>query len=278
MALTNTTADETWPTDILCRLYQWRFENPLGIILPSVFIGLLATLQDLAARLRLINPAKFPPFGDVLGALFSDIVDGRVAAPVLATVVTWIASLAISFLMALTIGVVIGTSRTMRALLTPIIEFLRPIPSTALIPLVVLAVGANFEGALFLTTFGTLWQILPMVVRATSNIDPVSSDVARVFALTPWQRLRWLTLPSMEPFLLTALKIGASTALVLLISIELLVGISGIGREISIAYAGGNMRVMYAYVLVAALLGLALNLGLARVVEYRSALVRGNAQ
>jgi ABC-type nitrate/sulfonate/bicarbonate transport system permease component len=278
MALTNTTADEAWQPDLLSRLRQWRFENSLGIIPPSIFIGFFATFQDLAARFGLINPAKFPPFGDVLGVLFSDVVDGRMTAPVMTTVVTWFASLAISFLMALTIGVVIGTSRTMRGLLAPIIEFLRPIPSTALVPLVVLAVGANFEGALFLTTFGTLWQLLPMVVRSTSNIDPVSSDVARVFALTPWQRLRWLILPSMEPFLLTALKIGASTALVLLISIELLVGISGIGREISIAYAGGNMRIMYAYVLVAALLGLALNLGLARFVAYRSALVRGSAQ
>jgi ABC-type nitrate/sulfonate/bicarbonate transport system permease component len=276
MALVSATARETWPPDLRSR--SGRSGNVLSASVPFVFIILLATLQDLSSRLGVINSTKFPPFGDVIGALVSEIAGGRLVAPVLVTVGTWLASLAISFLGALILGGLIGASPALRALFAPIIEFLRPVPSTALIPLVVLVIGANFRGALFLTAFGTVWQILPMVVRAISTIDLVASDTARVFALTGWQRLRWLTLPSMEPFLLTGLRIGASTSLVLLIGIELLVGISGIGREISIAYAGGSLRLMYAYVLVAGFLGLAFNLGLARVVEYRLALVRGSTR
>lgn len=278
MTLVNATARQTWPSDLRGRSGRWHVRNTLAVSLPTIFIVLLAVVQDFSARHGFIDPAKFPPFGNILHAVFSEVADGRMTGPVLVTVATWLASLTISFLLALILGAVMGTTPAIRALLAPVVEFLRPIPSTALIPLVILAVGANFYGALFLTTFGTIWQILPMVVRATSNVDPVASDTARVFALTPWQRVRWLTLPSMEPFLLTSLRIGASTALVLLIAVELLVGISGIGREISITYAGGNLRFMYAYVLVAGLLGLALNLGLTRIIEYRIAMVRGSAR
>jgi ABC-type nitrate/sulfonate/bicarbonate transport system permease component len=236
---------------------------------------LVASFEEILSRFGAINGVQFPPISRVMSALLDEMTSGDLWRPLQQTLATWLLALALSFVGALVVGTVIGSSRVVRELTSPILEFLRPIPSTALIPLVILTLGVNIYGATFLTFVGTLWQILPMVVRAQSGVDPVSRDTALVYGFTPWQRFRWLTLPSMEPYLLTALRIGASAALILLVGMELLTGVAGIGREISLAYAGSNLPRMYAYILVSGLLGASINLVLARVIAARIATVKG---
>jgi ABC-type nitrate/sulfonate/bicarbonate transport system permease component len=244
---------------------------------PVVGVLVIAGSEELLSRTGLISPSKFPPASRVLGALAQEIGSGAIIEPVSRTLLTWAVSLVIAFFGAVVIGTVLGLSRTLLALCAPIIEFLRPVPATALIPLVILAIGANMRGAMFLTVFGTIWQILPIVIRATAIGDPVAQDTARVFGFTAWQRLRWVTFPAMEPYLLTALRIGASAALVILVGMELLVGITGIGRKIALSYDGENLRLMYAYVLVSGVLGAGVNLLLNTLIARRMALRGGRS-
>jgi len=76
-----------------------------------------------------------------------------------------------------------------------------------------------------------------------------------VFGSTPSQALRWIALCALLPFLLSALRIGATASLVLLIGMERLTGASGIGWLISFTCAGSNLPLMYAYVTLSGLLG-----------------------
>jgi len=180
-----------------------------------------------------------------------------------ATLITWALSVLISLLVALLLSLLVNLNDYTYAGTRTILEFIRPVPSTALIPLVILALGSNVEGALFLTFFGTVWQVLPIFLAAVHATDPVALDVARCFGLTKRQILLSIRLPSMVPYLKTAIRIGSSAALVLLVSMEYLASISGIGKEIAIAYAGSNYTRLYAFVLLASILGLLVNLSLA---------------
>ncbi|MGV6871999.1 ABC transporter permease [Pseudochelatococcus sp. B33] len=245
---------------------------------PAAAILALAVGQELALAADLLDAHRFPALRTILGEFVAQIASGAIRAPLERTLLTWISSLIIAFLIAIALGIPIGRSRNFRALTAPLIEFLRPIPSTALIPLVILAIGANIQGALTLVVFATVWQVLPMIIRGSATVDLMALDTARVFGLSDWQRLKWVILPSMEPYLLTGLRIGTTISLLVLISMELFVGVTGIGRVIAISYAGANMPVMYTYIIIAGLLGATANLILIRIVRLRSRALKGAPQ
>lgn len=239
-------------------------------MVPACTLAGVTILQECLTRSGLIDPARFPPIGSVLSALADEAASGRLWTPLIDTGLNWLVSLILAFSLALILAVLLNSSALVRDLSAPLIAFLRPMPCTALIPLVILSLGASARGSIFLTTFGAVWQMLPVLARAVGKVDEVALDTARVFGLTKFQVLRWLTLRALEPYMLTALRIGATASLVLLISMELLTGASGIGRVISVTYAGSNLKVMYAYVLLSGVLGIAANLLLGRLVARRS--------
>jgi ABC-type nitrate/sulfonate/bicarbonate transport system permease component len=250
---------------------------PRGLVPPLATLLALLALQELLSRSGWINARKFPPVSSVLQALAGEMASGRLWAPLAQTVTTWALALALSFVAAVVLGVALGGHRVLRALATPVLELIRPVPSTALIPLAVLTLGTDVRSALALTCFGTVWQILPSVMRGLQQQNPVALDTARAFGFGRLQTLRWVLLPALAPSLWTALRLGAAASLVLLISMEMLAGIAGLGHQIAMAYEGSNTAAMYAYILVASLVGGPANLWLTRFVQRRIALAGGPA-
>jgi ABC-type nitrate/sulfonate/bicarbonate transport system permease component len=254
-----------------------RRRRPMGFTMavPLCTLIALGLLEECLARAGIV---RVPPVSVVVAALADEALSGRLWPPLGSTAVNWLVSLVLSFFIALILAVALNASAYLHDLSAPLIGFLRPLPCTALIPLVILSLGATAEGVIFLTTFGTLWQMLPILSRAVGRSDPVAFDTARVFGFTRLQIFRWITLPALEPYMLSALRIGATASLMLLISMELLTGASGIGRIISLAYAGSNLSLMYAYVLLCGLLGVGFNIVLGRLVISRSRLTGGRPQ
>ncbi len=89
----------------------------------------------------------------------------------------------------------------------------------------------------------------------------MAKDTARAFGLGWGARLRRVVLPSCAPYLATGLRISASVALILVVTGEYIVGVPGLGAEVLVAYSGGAYDRLYALIVVAGLLGLAVNLG-----------------
>ncbi len=239
-----------------------------GLILSVIItLTLFIAIEDISSRAEWINSTKYPPALDILAMLGTLIASGDIVKPLTSTLTTWVIALFASMLLALVMSLIINLNQYMYYGSRSILEFIRPIPSTALIPLVILSLGANADGALFLTCFGTAWQLLPIFLSAVRSVDPVALDTARSFNVSRIQVILFVILPSMYPYFLTALRIGAAASLVLLISMEYLAGINGIGKEVAVAYAGSNATRMYAYIIVASLLGILSNTALAKFVD-----------
>jgi len=145
------------------------------------------------------------------------------------------------------------------------IEFLRPIPSVALIPLAVLMFGTRFPNKLFLVTFACIWPLLFQAIYGVQDVDPVAMDTARAFGFGRLQRLALVVLPSATPYIATGLRLASSVALILAVTSELVVGVPGLGSAINIAASGGDFPLMYALIAVAGLLGVSLNAIFAQV-------------
>ena len=192
--------------------------------------------------------------------LVTQVAESRFWSAVGNTLQGWVLGLGIAMALGIPLGMIIGSSRwVFRAFRVPI-EFLRPIPSVALIPLAVLIYGTGLESKVFLAAFASFWPLLIQTIYGVQDVDPVATDTARSFGLGRRARLRRIVLPGAVPYIATGVRISAAVSLILVVTAELVIGSAGLGREINTARSGGNLEVMYALILATGLLGWILNI------------------
>jgi ABC-type nitrate/sulfonate/bicarbonate transport system permease component len=230
-------------------------------------LGVLAVFE-LLSRAELINSRFFPPVSAMVGRLVEEAGTAGFWADVGHTMEGWALGLGIATAIAVPIGIVVGSTPLLYRALRGVIEFLRPIPSVALIPLAVLVYGSGLESKVFLAAFAATWPLLMQTLYGVQDVDPVATDTARSFGFSRGQRLLRVTLPSAVPYIATGVRISAAVALILVVTAELVIGAPGLGRGINLARQGGNVELMYALILATGLLGMAVNALFTRV-EHR---------
>lgn len=240
----------------------------------KVLLGLaglvgFGVLLEIAPRIGLVPARYAPPTSDILTTLWQQVRRGEFWSAVGDTVVTWLLGLLIAIALGVAIGVLIGSVPVLRALTVSTIEFLRPIPSVALIPLVVVLYGSTIEATVILVVYAAFWQVLVQTLAGVADIDPVAADTARSYHLNRWARVRWLIWPTALPYAVTGIRLAATVALILTITGELVVGSPGLGQEIANARSSGAVPVMYALIVVTGLFGVAANV-LTRAAERRA--------
>jgi ABC-type nitrate/sulfonate/bicarbonate transport system permease component len=179
---------------------------------------------------------------------------------------TWAVGLLVSLAVAVPIGLALGANALLYRMFRVTIDFLRTIPPIVLLPLALLLFGAREMTALLLVVFGSVWPLLLQTMYGVHQVDPLSRDVAWAYRLRRRDVVRSVVLPSAAPFIATGLRIAATMSLLLVVGSELLGGVPGIGAEIAVDQtSAAQVPSMYAYVVVATALGVALNLLLVRL-------------
>ena len=231
-------------------------------------LGFLAT-WELIPRLGIIDERYLPPASEVIAALALDFSLTAFWVSVGETMTAWFLGLVIAVVLAVLLGFIIGSSSFLRKATNSTVEFLRPIPSVALIPLAVLLFGVKIESSLMLITYAAFWQVLIQVLYGVADVDMVASNTARTYGLGWVARIRYVVFPTALPYLMTGVRLAATVALVLAITAELVIGSPGLGREIALAQSGGAISGMYALVLATGLIGVLINV-LMRFIEKKT--------
>ncbi|WP_400158519.1 ABC transporter permease [Arthrobacter sp. BPSS-3] len=231
-------------------------------------LGFLAT-WELIPWLGLIDAKYLPPASEVVMALVRDLGLTAFWVSVGETMKAWFLGLVLAIVLAVVLGFVIGSSTFLRRATNSTVEFLRPIPSVALIPLAVLLFGVKLESSLMLITYAAFWQVLIQVFYGVADVDMVANNTAKTYGLGPLARIRYVVFPTALPYLMTGVRLAATVALVLAITAELVIGSPGLGREIALAQSGGAISGMYALVLATGLIGVVIN-ALMRLIEKKT--------
>lgn len=244
--------------------------GPQRRALPPSLLGLVGILGFLAvwegtSRLGVVDPRYLPPASTVLIVAVQNLAEPSFWGAVRRTMTGWGVGLMIATLAALVLGMVIGSSRFLREFTHSTIEFLRPIPSVALIPLAVLLYGTSLRSTLLLVVYAAFWQILIQVLYGVADVDPVANDTARSFGMRRLSRIRHVVWPTALPYVMTGLRLGAAVALILAVTAELVIGGGGLGQRIALTQSGGAYPQMYALVLATGMIGVAINLLMRRV-------------
>ena len=227
--------------------------------LPWIGIAVVLTTFELASRTGVVSTRNFPPVSEMFASLAELGVTAEFWGMVWLTLQGWGLGLGIAAIISIPLGIVLGTSRPLYRAMRGVIEFLRPIPSVALIPLAVLIYGAGLDSKVFLAVFAATWPLLLQTIYGVQDVDPVATDTARSFGFSWPQRLIRVTLPSAVPYIATGIRISSSVALILVVTAEIVIGAPGLGREVNLARQGGAFDLMYALIIATGLLGWALN-------------------
>lgn len=226
---------------------------------------ILFGLLEAVPRLGLVPERYLPPASRIVRALWSEASGGAFWRAVADTVRTGAIGLAIAIGAGVALGMVIGSVPVLRAATSSTIEVLRPIPSVALIPLVVLEFSTDIRSTVVLVVYACFWQVLIQVLYGVADVDPVAHDTARSYGLGPWARLRHVTWPTALPYVMTGVRLSAAVALILAITGELIIGSPGLGREIAVAQSSGAVATLYGLVVATGLIGVLVNVGVRRL-------------
>lgn len=158
------------------------------------------------------------------------------------------------------LGILIGSFRTLRRLLEPLLEFFRAIPPPVMLPLLMIIMGVNWRMQVFVIVFGSLWPVLLNTVEGVRATDEVQRETARSYQLGRLDRLRYLTLPAAAPQIMAGVRQSLSIALILMVISELWYTSSGLGFTIVQFQRNFAIPEMWSGILLLGLIGLALAL------------------
>ncbi|MFF7945313.1 ABC transporter permease [Streptomyces griseorubiginosus] len=243
-----------------------RLQNTL---LGAAGLAAFLLLGEAVPRLGLVKEEYFPPTSRIARALADELSDGAFWTALGDTLTGWALGLAIATSAGIVTGVLLSVVPYLREATASTIEFLRPIPSVALIPLAVLLYGSELRSVLILVVYAGFWQVLVQTLYGVQDVDPVADETARSYGLGTWARIRHVLWPSALPYVFTGVRLAAAVALILAITGELVIGAPGLGARIGVAQNSQAVPEMYALIVVTGLLGLLVNVG-ARTVERRA--------
>lgn len=229
-----------------------------GVLGLGTIIVVLA-VWELLSRTSVLPPIAFPPASEVFARLASLVAQGRFWTSVGLTVGGSVLGLLLVCVVAIPLGLAIGRVRWIEKSTLLVIEFLKPIPPVALLPLTLLFWGPSMTMKIFLVFMGAVWPLMVQVAYGAHAMEGPQLDVSRSYRLGFGRTLRYITLPSLLPYGLLGLRVSATIAVVVAVVAELIGGAPGMGREIAMAQNAGDLPTMYAYIMATGLLGLAVN-------------------
>lgn len=191
---------------------------------------------------------------------------------VLPAFVITLTAMAVGMLIATPIGMAIGFGmgrlRLLDVALTPYMYAIYATPRIALIPVLVLWLGIDFNLRITIVALGAVFPIIINTYVGTKNADPDLLDVGHSFTATNWQILRTIIIPSAAPYVFAGVRIGIGRAVSGVIVAEMTSALTGVGRLL-ISYAKYLQTAeLFVGVMTLGLFALVLYAGLARLQRY----------
>jgi taurine transport system permease protein len=171
-------------------------------------------------------------------------------------------ALLFAVLLAIPVGIAIGTNRIAQGVFDPLIEFYRPVPPLAYLPLIVIWCGIGELSKVLLIYLAIFAPIAIATATGVRTVDPARIRAAQSLGASRAQLIFQVILPSALPEILTGVRIGLGVGWSTLVAAELIAATSGLGFMVQSAAQFLNTDVVLLGILVIALIAFALEMGL----------------
>lgn len=233
-------------------------ERIKALLLP---ITILAILEIWARAVHLQSDSLAPPSA-IAAALVEAFQDGSMLTATRDTLISAFAGLSIGGAVGLAFGIALGIFHIFDRLMEVTIEAIRPIPSIALLPIALIALGFGYRMEIVIVAFACVWPILILTRAAVGGIEPRLMEVSRALRLSPTDRVRKIIIPAALPRIFLAFRLAAGIALIVAVTVEIAINPIGLGAAIMTAQQALRPDLMLAYLFWIGLIGYLLNTGL----------------
>jgi ABC-type nitrate/sulfonate/bicarbonate transport system permease component len=233
-------------------------ERVKALLLP---VATLVAIEIWARAVDLQSDSLAPP-NAVAAALASAFEDGAVLIATRDTLISAFAGLSIGGAVGLAFGIALGIFNVFDRLMEVTIEAIRPIPSIALLPIALIALGFGYRMEILIVAFACIWPILILSRAAVGGIEPRLMEVSRALRLSPLDQVRKIIIPAALPRIFLAFRLAAGIALIVAVTVEIAINPIGLGAAIMTAQQALRPDLMLAYLLWIGIVGYLLNTGL----------------
>jgi NitT/TauT family transport system permease protein len=220
---------------------------------PIVLLALWETL----ARLGVVDVRFFPAPSSIARTGAHLVANGVLLTDLKFTIVRMFVGLLLGGIPGIIIGAAMGLSRSVRAVVKPIVAALFPIPQIAVLPLILLIFGLGESSKYVSISIGVFFLMTINTFSAVRQIEDIYMDVGRNFGASRWQFFYKIVVPGAMPGILTGLQLALTVALLIAIATEFLAATTGIGYLIWNSWTIFNVDAMYVGLICCALLGIA---------------------
>jgi len=224
-------------------------------------VGLAVPLAcwTMLTALGSVNRVFLPAPNDVAQRLLTWFSNDDLLADVGISCFRVVAGWALSAMLALPLGLLIGTFRVVQALLEPLTDFVRYMPAVAFIPLVMLWVGIDEGAKVAIIFIGTFFQMVLMVAEDVRRVPMAQIEAAQTMGASRPEVIEKVIIPSSKPALLDTLRITMGWAWTYLVVAELVAANSGLGYAIIKAQRFLQTDKIFAGILLIGAIGLGMD-------------------
>lgn len=159
----------------------------------------------------------------------------------------------------LPLGIVLGRVRVLGEIVEPVLEFFRPLPPIAIIPLAMMILGIGDAAKLVVIVWGAAFPIVINTIDAVKVQDPMQARLARALRLTTLERMVLIDLPAALPRIFAGIRLGITVALLLTVVSEIILSTDGLGDYLRLAQSNFSMTKVITAIIVIAFVAVIVN-------------------
>lgn len=241
-----------------------RAEFFLPAFITLSFLG----LWELAARLGWIQTLFFPAPSVIWLSAQRLIVSGDLSKDLGATLSRVVVGFLLGGLPGLILGLLMGWSARLRALVDPFIAAIHPMPKISLFPLLMIFFGVGEVSKVLLIAIGTFFPMLLNAMAGVRQISPIHFEVAQNYGASAFKLFTRVIAPGALPWVLSGMRLAFNIALLLTVAIEITNGREGVGARIWLAWQTFRIEELYVTLAIMAALGFVINSIINRVTHW----------
>lgn len=234
-----------------------------GSVLVTLSIFLL---WQIVTTTKFVQPIFLPPPSSTFANLWRGLTDGDLLLLTAATMERMIYGWMLASLGGILLGALIGLSARARYWLTPMLELLRPLPASTLLPVGIALFGLQPGMLLGIIAFGAIWPVLLPTIHGFSAIDPRLHEVARNLGIGSLAFAIKFGLPNALPDVIAGMRLSLTACLIITVVGEMITAQEGLGTTIMMAARSFRSTDLYAGIVLLGVVG-AVNNGLLGLLE-----------
>ena len=243
------------PSRSLWRQFESTIYGTASIVILLALWEVLPRVVTMSAGTKLF----FTTPSQVVGTLWTMFATGSIWTPLGVSASGFGLGLAFSIVVGLPLGVLIGRSRTLNAMLDPFITAFNATPRLVFLPLVMLWFGLGLWSKVIIVFIGALFPILINTYEGVRNADKTLINVVRSFGASEWDIARLVVVPNAMPYILAGLRLAIGRAVLGVVVAEFFGSESGLGVMMVQAAGRYQVDVVFSGLIVFAVLSLALS-------------------